>query len=211
MDEKKMSRRALLTFWRRPEPSERTVVAAPPHEPPPRGPFEADREWPRDRVPGPSLGRRLPLRPPGNMHEYLLREACTRCGLCVDVCPADAIVRLDASWGDAQGTPAIDPRTQPCVVCEGLKCTTVCPSGALQHTINVPEVQMGNAVVDRGRCITYSGQSCTACVAACPVPGAITTSAQGHPIVDEHRCVGCGLCVRACPTQPTSIDVVPRG
>ena len=211
MEEKKMSRRALLTFWRKPEASGPTQGPPAPNPAPPSGPFETDRLWPRDRVPGPSLGRRLPLRPPGNMHEYLLREACTRCGLCIDACPADAIFRLDDSWGEARGTPAIDPRQQPCVVCEGLQCTTVCPSGALQHIINVPEIQMGNAVVDRIRCITYSGQRCSACVTVCPVPGAIATSADGHPIVDENRCVGCGLCVRACPTEPTSIDVVPRG
>ena len=211
-DDKKLSRRALLTFWRRPEEETRAPKAPPPPQAPVvPGPFETSRPWPVDRVPGPSLGRRLPLRPPGNMHEYLLREACTRCGHCIDACPADAIFRLDASWGDAEGTPAINPRKQPCVVCEGLQCTRVCPSGALQHIVNVPEIQMGTAAVDRGHCVTYSGQSCTACVTVCPVPEAIAVSAEGHPVVEEHRCIGCGLCVRACPTEPTSIEVVPRG
>jgi len=144
------------------------------------------------------------------MQEYILREACTRCNACVDVCPADAITPLDASWGDARGTPAIDPRKQPCVVCTGLKCTTVCPSGALQHIINVPEVKMGTARVDTARCVTYAGTACRVCVDVCPVSGALTSDGGGHPFVDEHVCVGCGLCVRACVTEPTSIQVVPR-
>ena len=63
-----MSRRELFTFWRK-EPKQKA-------EPPP----VPDADWPRDRIPGPSLGRKLPLRPPGTMQEYILREACTRCG-----------------------------------------------------------------------------------------------------------------------------------
>ncbi len=199
-DDKKMSRRALLTFWRRPEP---------PTQPAPLA-SELDRRWPRDRIPGPSFGRELPLRPPGNMQEYILREACTRCGKCVEACPAEAIFSLDASWGQAQGTPAIDARKQPCVLCEGFQCTQVCPSGALQPLYSVAEIKMGAALVDEGRCVTYQGQACKACVDVCPVPGALVVGAGQHPKVDEHTCVGCGLCVRACPTDPASITVIPR-
>lgn len=144
------------------------------------------------------------------MQEYILREACTRCGKCVEACPADAIFPLDGSWGTAQGTPAIDARKSPCVLCEGFQCTQVCPSGALQALYNVNEIKMGAARVDELRCVTFHAQACSACVEACPVPGALLQNAEGHPLVDEYKCVGCGLCVRACPTEPSSIDVVPR-
>ena len=202
-EEKKLSRRSLLTFWRRPE--EKVKAVAPPQPIVSEGPL-----WPLDRTPGVSLGRKLPLRPPGNMQEYILREACTRCNKCEEVCPADAIFMLDGSWGDAQGTPAIDARKSPCVVCTGFQCTQVCPSGALQPVYNVAEVKMGAAFVDTARCVTYHGRSCDVCVAICPVPGAIAKDVEGHPVVDEHRCVGCGLCVRACVTEPSSLVVVPR-
>jgi MauM/NapG family ferredoxin protein len=201
---KGMSRRDLLTFWRRASEPEPVRPSAPP---------QPEDEWPRDRVHGPSFGRRLPLRPPGNMQEYILRDACTRCGNCVEACPADAIYSLGAEWGQAQGTPAIDPRKSPCVLCEGFKCTQNCPSGALQPLFNVAEIKMGAARIDAGLCLTYLGQACKECVTACPVPGAIGLDADqpiAHPRVEPYTCVGCGLCVRACPTPQTAIDVVPR-
>jgi MauM/NapG family ferredoxin protein len=199
----RISRRELLTFWRRP------AAPAPAPLPPPAEPAVGD-DWPCDRIPGPAQGRRLPLRPPGTMQEYILREACTRCGKCVAACPAEAIYPLDASWGGAQGTPAIDPRRSPCVLCDGFQCTQVCPSGALQPLYSVPEIKMGTARVETERCLTWHGQACRACIETCPVPGAIAADADGHPRVDPNTCVGCGLCVRACPTTTSSIDVVPR-
>jgi ferredoxin-type protein NapG len=201
-DGKKLSRRALLTFWRRGDEAPTPAAAVPESE--------RSRRWPRERVPGSRFGQELPLRPPGNLQEYILRDACTRCGQCVQACPADAIFSLDSTWGAAQGTPAIDARKQPCVLCDGFQCTQVCPSGALQPLYNVAEIRMGTALVDEARCATYRGQRCDACVTVCPVGGAIFTDADGHPKVAEHVCVGCGLCVRACPTEPASIVVIPR-
>ena len=96
------------------------------------------------------------------------------------------------------------------MLCDGFQCTQVCPSGALQPVYNVLEIRMGTALVDEVQCVTFHGQACRACVDACPVPGAIGIDADGHPRVDEHRCVGCGLCVRACPTEPGAVVVVPR-
>src|SRR5207302_4485933 len=101
-----------------------------------------------------------PLRPPGLMHELILVNTCTHCGNCVAACPAEAIFPLSAEWGAAEGTPAIDARKQPCVLCDGLKCTQVCPSGALQPTFNNKDVKMGDAVLDVARCVTYQGEAC---------------------------------------------------
>jgi ferredoxin-type protein NapG len=188
-----VSRRELLTFWRRP--------LAELKEPPPVGLGEPATAAP--------VERRAPLRPPGMMREALLLDLCERCGKCVAACPAEAIFPLGPEWGRAAGTPAIEPRLQPCVLCTGLVCTHACPTGALQPVERNEDVKMGRAVLDERTCLAHHGQPCDACLAACPVPGAIAVAADGRVRVGA-TCVGCGLCVRACPTEPTSITVLPR-
>jgi ferredoxin-type protein NapG len=152
-----------------------------------------------------------PLRPPGAVAEEALVEICARCGACVAACPADAIFALGVEHGAAAGTPAVDARRQPCVLCVGLQCTHACPSGALHPLDGNAQVAMGTAVVDERRCLTWLGQACDACLAACPIPGAIVAGPDGRVRIAAELCVGCGLCERACPTEPTSIHVVARG
>ncbi len=97
----------------------------------------------------------------------------------------------------------------PCVLCQGLLCTTVCPSGTLRPLQLPAEVQMGLAEVNPKRCLPHRGQACSQCFDHCPVPGAIMPDGQGRPQVTA-ACTGCGLCEYYCPTEPTSIRVRPR-
>jgi ferredoxin-type protein NapG len=187
---KGVSRRQLLTFWRR--PLEQAVKVTRP--PPPLTPHER---------------RAPPLRPPGMLHEQLLLKHCLHCGKCVEACPAHAIFPLGEEWGAAAGTPAIDPRRQPCVLCTGLRCTHACPSGALLPVFANEEVAMGTARVEPATCVTFHGRACSACHMVCP-QGALTFEEGGQLRVLDDKCVGCGLCERACPTEPQSIRVHPR-
>ena len=191
-DEKKgVSRRDLLTFWRKPLETVTKTVRAPAPLPQP-------------------IRRPPPLRPPGMLHELLLVKHCTQCGLCVEACPADAIFPLGADWGAAAGTPAIDARKQPCVLCTGIQCSNVCPSGALLPTFVNHDVRMGTASVDVNTCLTYQGTPCTACKDHCPQEGALLFDGGGRLHVDPEKCVGCGLCEHYCPTEPQSIRAIPR-
>src|SRR3989442_1777174 len=103
-DSKGLSRRDLLSIFRRPlEAAQEPVPVLPP-----------------------------PLRPPGAGLEDLIADTCLRCGACVETCPRQAIKPLPAAYGAWAGTPYIVPRDAPCVLCTGLQCTHVCPSGTLR-------------------------------------------------------------------------------
>jgi len=163
-----------------------------------------------DRAAGPEppTGR---LRPPGAIQEPLLIETCYRCGVCVEVCPMDAIHPLVDSEGDASGTPVISPDQAACGLCDGLKCTTSCPSGALTALTAPQEARMGKAELYEPLCIRASGNDCTLCFDYCPLGEvAIRVASEGLPAIVFPGCVGCGMCQLHCPTTPKAIVVRPR-
>lgn len=149
-------------------------------------------------------------RPPGAIREVDYLNKCTRCGDCVKVCPAHAIVSDPAVGG---GAPFINSDTQPCVMCNTLACMSACPTGAL--TI-VPrfEIDMGTAVWAEDLCLLSSQQHCDACVVACPMGSAaieqMGTNDSREVRVHPLACTGCGLCQNVCPTTPKAIRVIPK-
>jgi ferredoxin-type protein NapG len=155
--------------------------------------------------------RRRFTRPPGAIPEVAFLAACTRCGACSEACPPKAIRVAPSSEGFAAGTPHLEVTLQPCVACVEMPCAVSCPTGALVlperkwqgyklHVVElVPE-----------RCVTFSGVTCGACAEACPVGAtALAMDADGHPVLKAEGCVGCGVCVRACITSPSSFTLHP--
>ncbi len=173
------------------------------------------------------------LRPPGAIAESKFNETCQRCNACVDICPADAIFSLGEDAGDAAGTPVIDPDSAACVVCEGLQCTHVCPSGALLPVLQPTDIRMGMAEVYATNCVRSKDEECTLCVDRCPLgEDAIrfnetgSLELNGSAEVDNSSekdgqsrtlsppevldgCVGCGVCQFYCPTTPKAIVIQP--
>jgi Fe-S-cluster-containing hydrogenase component 2 len=46
------------------------------------------------------------------------------------------------------------------------------------------------------------------CARACPVgPRALALDEEGRPVLKVEGCVGCGVCVRACVTSPSSLTL----
>ncbi|MDP2238515.1 MAG: 4Fe-4S dicluster domain-containing protein [Bacteroidales bacterium] len=72
------------------------------------------------------------LRPPGAIDEDEFMYGCIKCGLCVQICPVQAIKLAKAGEGLAFGTPYIDPREQACdFSCDALQCVETCPTAVL--------------------------------------------------------------------------------
>ncbi len=163
-----------------------------------------------------------PLRPPGALREAEFLSRCIRCMRCADACPNNAILPLDATYGRHRFlTPTIHARRQACMLCNGmegnyLRCTEICPSGALQRIRKNPaeirnKVAMGTAEIDMALCYSYNNWTCGACYRACPLPGrAMTLGLWERPEVHPASCVGCGLCERVCIRYPQAIRVKAR-
>lgn len=150
-----------------------------------------------------------PLRPPGAIAEDRIADTCIRCGACIDICPRHAIRALPKGRGPGIGTPFLIPRDAPCVMCHGLQCTTVCPSGTLRPLSDPRQMYIGRAIIDTGRCLPYGGSACSTCTSVCPVAGALQVDAHGRPRVTD-ACTGCGLCEHYCPPEPTAIHIRPK-
>lgn len=149
------------------------------------------------------------LRPPGALFpDNRFTDTCSRCGKCVEVCPANCIV-IDPSVTRGGGAPFIDPLAMPCVVCEGLQCMQHCPTGAIQP-IPLAEIDMGTARWNPQTCVRNRGDNCTICVDKCPLgSAAIRVHEEKIQVIDD-GCIGCGICQHECPTWPRSITVIPR-
>jgi ferredoxin-type protein NapG len=157
--------------------------------------------------------RRRYFRPPGALPEIGFLAACTRCGACAEACPPHAIVTVPPDGGLAAGTPHIDPSVQPCIACPDMPCVSVCPTAALTPPPNGwAGYRIGVLEFHPERCITYQGSTCQVCVQACPVgESALTMDEAGHPVLRAEGCVGCGVCVGACVTTPSSFELTSAG
>lgn len=172
-----------------------------------------------DLKPDMSMAQRQgkPVRPPTALADDLaFQQACIRCGLCGTVCENGCIRFYGVAEGEHGAfTPFVDVRRRSCTLC--MRCTNICPSGALTPVVDdlkiiTKTVNMGVAVVDPDRCLSYLGRICGYCHDACPLPAvAIRLIPPARPVVLEEGCVGCGRCVEFCPAVPTAIDIAPQG
>jgi ferredoxin-type protein NapG len=148
------------------------------------------------------------LRPPGALNEKSFVQTCDRTGKCVEACPAKCI-KLNVSGKKGTGAPYIEVDAAACVVCDGLYCMHVCPSGALVPT-SINDIDMGTAVWHEETCTRGEGSDCKICVDICPL-GEMAIALKGGLIaVQPLGCIGCGMCQQHCPTSPKSIVVIPK-
>jgi len=147
------------------------------------------------------------LRPPGALKpDESFLAACSGCGDCIPVCPTASIISLERE--DGRLLPAIDPSAMPCHLCSDLPCIAACPDGALVDPGGPERVRLGIAKVEPKRCVTFRGEVCRHCYAACPYPDRAILLIGGRPLVGSGACTGCGLCEHACPEHPKAIHVI---
>ncbi len=154
------------------------------------------------------------IRPPGAKGDYFY-SSCIRCFQCGSICPNRAIGFMGLEGGlENLFTPYIVPREQGCILC--MKCTQVCPTDALEKVPEEPDtilerVRMGTARVNTAMCFSYNGRTCGVCYYACPYPDvALKLKTFAQPVIDPEKCVGCGLCERACLHIPQAVRVYPE-
>lgn len=149
------------------------------------------------------------IRPPGALPEAAFLAACTRCGDCMTACPVGALSPAGAERALAAGTPVLTPDVNACAMCADMPCARACPTGAIE----VPpdgwaRVRLASIRIDESRCIATSrGVDCGVCARVCPAgASALSMDASGRPRIGP-SCTGCGTCISACVTLPSSIHL----
>lgn len=157
------------------------------------------------------------IRPPGVIDEETFLSKCIRCGICIKVCPTQAI-QADVSLSGVEGlaTPILIPRNGFCAYsCNA--CGQNCPVEAIPP-LALSEKQattIGHAYIDHNRCLAWGDhQNCIVCEEMCPLPQKAITLETGAfsdpegnpievllPVVDRERCIGCGTCENKCPVS----------
>ncbi|HOJ98912.1 MAG TPA: 4Fe-4S binding protein [Termitinemataceae bacterium] len=158
-------------------------------------------------------GSTVPIIPPGAQSVRHLRENCTACGLCMEVCPVRIIQpSLGKSGGGGIFIPQLDYGVSYCQY-ECKRCSDVCPTGALQK-INLLEkkrIKIGDATLLRERCIVIKNKTrCGACAEHCPTGAVhmmIGSTGLPEPVFSSSICIGCGACHHVCPAEPKAITV----
>ena len=159
------------------------------------------------------------IRPPGSLPEKDFLKTCQRCGLCMKVCPTNAInPALTEAGMSGFWTPNLIMMQGYCEYTCTL-CGSVCPTGAIRK-FSVKEkiaspIRIGSAYIHRGRCLPWSGNGpCIVCAEDCPTSPkaiylreALVPVSDGKmvrvklPYVDLKNCVGCGICENKCPVK----------
>lgn len=148
------------------------------------------------------------LRPPGAIDELSFLATCTRCDLCIEACPHNALVRAGARCGAGVDTPTLVPDKAPCYLCPDTPCILACTEGALQP---VEKIKLGTAHVIQNKCFAWNSQAdrCDYCYDRCPRKGQAIVMENNKPRVCEEACTGCGICEFFCPAPGNAIRVLP--
>lgn len=150
-------------------------------------------------------------------HDLLIlkRDLCNGCGLCIEVCPKDAISMKPAvaKEGSLLHTPVLDIDEKKCILC-GI-CAVICPLNALEAWVNDEKIAMfveneafpfmiKKINVDKELCVPDCGIKCEE---SCPRDAIMVAverqDGQVEKVIDvqilNDLCIYCKACEYACP------------
>ncbi len=155
------------------------------------------------------------IRPPGSRPERDFLQRCIQCGLCMKICPTNALHPTLAEAGlEGLWTPMLVARIGYCDY-ECNLCGQICPTQAIESLAlaDKKKVKIGLATIDTTRCLPYAyGRECIVCEEHCPIPNKAIYFVETEiplrdgtkrklklPRVDAELCTGCGICETKCP------------
>ncbi len=115
---------------------------------------------------------------------YKIQEGCIMCGACQNECRFGAIMA-----DEEKRAYYID--SEKCVECD--RCADVCPADLIHRDPETESRRRFTSIRIRPEdCI-----GCSLCARVCPVK-AITGEIKHPFVIDEERCIRCGVCLTKC-------------
>ncbi len=152
------------------------------------------------RTPKAKIDTGIPQRMPWLVDEQSFIDGCSRCNQCVEACETKIIVKGEG------GFPEIRFQEGECTLCR--KCAEVCPEPLFLPREQQPWQQV--AVVG-DKCLALQGVECRACGDSCEyaaISFRLQIGGSAKPLLNESLCMGCGGCIKPCPSNAISINAL---
>lgn len=117
----------------------------------------------------------------------IIKDKCADCGYCAFVCPFDCIVHhVDEKYYEIDQSK--------CKTCG--QCYPACITKAIEKSADQKIV---DTIIINDDC-----KGCTLCARNCPV-GAISGELKQKFVIDQDKCIKCGLCYTVCRLKGVDI------
>ena len=139
------------------------------------------------------------LRPPYYSDEDDFHKYCIDCidKPCINICE-EQIIKLSSD-----GTVELDLNQSGCTYCD--ECAEVCKSDVLkiENSANIN----AKIEIDILKCLSWHQTMCFSCKDPC-LDDAIKFLGMFRPEIDDNLCTSCGFCVKVCPTDAITMEII---
>ena len=139
------------------------------------------------------------IRPPYFKNENDFLKSCVTCEekSCITVCEENIIFLLKDK------TPSLNFANSGCTYCD--ECAIACNEDVLKveykKDINV------KFSIDLLKCMSWNQTMCFSCKDPC-LTDAIKFLGMFRPEIESNLCTSCGFCVKVCPTDAISMEII---